>query len=341
LIGSSSGRLNVNVSLTSPVFNTSGGCYATSCTDAGSYLYFLVSDMTQNGLLTPSVLNTSYRMSNFISQFINEPAGIVGPDNTTGLALAQNTGFTFGPTSRIYTNGGTFQVTSDNNPTVIISTNGGCGARANCTDLGQTGTGPQQVDVLVMDTKGSQYNTSNLVSNGSITNITLPQPSAAQQNAVLSYLNQGNLITNLLTLFMPFLPAPKPPDAIEPVYPIETFIALLSGGSELLGAKEVSVTVAGDSTIVVGAKGAANVWVKGVEMSIHAAEEASADKISIETITKAMSTPPFSYVQNGQTLKGYYDATTNTFVGVGNRITTVFHPRSPTNYISNLLKRGQ
>jgi len=38
-------------------------------------------------------------------------------------------------------------------------------------------------------------------------------------------------------------------------------------------------------------------------------------------------------------LDGYYDPTTNVFVGVGNRITTVVRPRNPSTYIDNLKAR--
>jgi hypothetical protein len=48
---------------------------------------------------------------------------------------------------------------------------------------------------------------------------------------------------------------------------------------------------------------------------------------------------PFNYVQNGETLRGYYDSFTNTLVGVGDRITTVINPSNPSNYLSNLFKR--
>ena len=74
-------------------------------------------------------------------------------------------------------------------------------------------------------------------------------------------------------------------------------------------------------------------------MSIHASQQATTCGISNESIANAMDQQPFSYVQNGQTLKGYYDASSNTFVGVGDRITTVIRPRNPTNYLNNLRNR--
>jgi hypothetical protein len=62
-------------------------------------------------------------------------------------------------------------------------------------------------------------------------------------------------------------------------------------------------------------------------------------RMSDESIANAMDQQPFSYVQNGQTLQGYYDASSNTFVAVGDRITTVIRPSNPTNYLNNLRNR--
>lgn len=81
------------------------------------------------------------------------------------------------------------------------------------------------------------------------------------------------------------------------------------------------------------------VSIQGREMSIHASQQATTRGISNDSIASAMDQQPFSYVQNGQTLHGYYDASSNTFVGVGDRITTVIRPRNPTNYLNNLRNR--
>lgn len=81
------------------------------------------------------------------------------------------------------------------------------------------------------------------------------------------------------------------------------------------------------------------VSIQGREMSIHASQQATTRGISNDSIASAMDQQPFSYVQNGQTLQGYYDASSNTFVGVGDRITTVIRPRNPTNYLNNLRNR--
>jgi len=87
------------------------------------------------------------------------------------------------------------------------------------------------------------------------------------------------------------------------------------------------------------ASGEASVIIQGVELSIHAAEQATIRSISLDTISAAMkSGQSFPYVQKGQTLTGYYNALSNTFVGVGQRITTVINPTS--NYVSNLLRRA-
>ena len=81
------------------------------------------------------------------------------------------------------------------------------------------------------------------------------------------------------------------------------------------------------------------VVIQGREMSVHAARQATIRGISNESIAAAMQKPPFSYIQNGQTLQGYYDPASNTFVGVGERITTVIKPRNPQTYLDNLRKR--
>ncbi|RRY11828.1 hemagglutinin repeat-containing protein [Brucella anthropi] len=91
----------------------------------------------------------------------------------------------------------------------------------------------------------------------------------------------------------------------------------------------IRTTSAGESVIVI----------QGKEMSIHSAQQATNRNISTDNINNAMKQQPFQYKQNGQTLDGYYDPTTNVFVGVGNRITTVVRPRNPSTYIDNLKAR--
>lgn len=44
-------------------------------------------------------------------------------------------------------------------------------------------------------------------------------------------------------------------------------------------------------------------------------------------------------MQDGERLTGYYDAATNTFVGVGSRVTTVIRPKNPDKYIANVKGR--
>ena len=81
--------------------------------------------------------------------------------------------------------------------------------------------------------------------------------------------------------------------------------------------------------------------IQGKEMSIHASKQATYRGISNEDITAAMDQKSFSYVQNGETLQGYYDPATNLFVGVGDRITTVKNPKNPKNHLENLRARKE
>ena len=81
------------------------------------------------------------------------------------------------------------------------------------------------------------------------------------------------------------------------------------------------------------------VSIQGKEMSIHESRQATTRGISNENIANAMDQQPFRYVQNGQTLQGYYDASSNVFVAVGDRITTVIRPSNPMNYLNNLRNR--
>lgn len=87
------------------------------------------------------------------------------------------------------------------------------------------------------------------------------------------------------------------------------------------------------------AAGDSVVSIQGAEMSIHASRQATTRGISNESIAGAMDQTPFQYRQNGDILNGFYDASTNTFVGVGNRITTVIRPSNPDNYLNNLRNR--
>ncbi len=91
--------------------------------------------------------------------------------------------------------------------------------------------------------------------------------------------------------------------------------------------------------IKVDPRGVANVSVRGKEMSIHANEQATNHRISHQNIANALKQKPFDYVQKGDKLKGYYDKNSNTFVGVGNRITTVIKPRNPVSYLNNVRDR--
>ncbi|WP_207106127.1 DUF6862 domain-containing protein, partial [Rhizobium sp. CFBP 13717] len=91
--------------------------------------------------------------------------------------------------------------------------------------------------------------------------------------------------------------------------------------------------------IVVDGAGNANVVINGVKMSDHARIRATERNISIENIKTAMDSKPFQYLEKGKWHDGYYDAKTNTFVGVGDDITTVIKPKNPTKYIANLKAR--
>jgi len=107
-------------------------------------------------------------------------------------------------------------------------------------------------------------------------------------------------------------------------------------------ALKAAETAAGSGTqILVNSAGDASVTIQGEELSIHAATQATIRGISLDDISAALGDgTSFSYVQNGQTLTGYYEPLSNTFVGVGSRITTVINPSNPSNYLLNLLGRG-
>ena len=87
------------------------------------------------------------------------------------------------------------------------------------------------------------------------------------------------------------------------------------------------------------AAGNSVVLIQGREMSVHASGQATKRGISNESIADALDQEPFQYIQNGSVQNGYYDASTNTFVGVGDRITTVIRPKNPENYLNNLRNR--
>jgi len=77
------------------------------------------------------------------------------------------------------------------------------------------------------------------------------------------------------------------------------------------------------------AEGIATVVIEGVELSIHAARQATIRGLTIDAISNAMkNSEPFFYFQNGEKLMGYYHEASNVFVGVGERITTVISPRN-------------
>jgi RHS repeat-associated protein len=103
-----------------------------------------------------------------------------------------------------------------------------------------------------------------------------------------------------------------------------------------------AATALAGTRIVVDTAGRANVVAEGVEFSIHAAKQASVRNISIDRVATAMREGvSFSYVQNGLPTTGYYDWVSNTFVGVGSRITTVVAPGNPSNYLQNVLGRTE
>lgn len=117
--------------------------------------------------------------------------------------------------------------------------------------------------------------------------------------------------------------------------------ALLGGGfAAQRAAVEAEVKSLPGTVIVVDSSGNANVVINGIEMSMHAASQATVRGISIQNIQTAVTAgESFTYMQNGARLTGYYDAASNTFVGVGDRITTVVRPKNPTSYIANVKAR--
>ena len=75
----------------------------------------------------------------------------------------------------------------------------------------------------------------------------------------------------------------------------------------------------------------------GYEVSKHAIQRMRERGISAEDIEKAINSGE-SFTYDGDKT-GYYDAATNTFVGVGEKITTVINPSKPENYIRHLKER--
>lgn len=76
----------------------------------------------------------------------------------------------------------------------------------------------------------------------------------------------------------------------------------------------------------------------GYELSEHAKEQINRRGISHSDIENTIKTgESFSYEKSKI---GYYDKNTNTFVGVGDKITTAINPKNPENYIKNLKERG-
>jgi RHS repeat-associated protein len=97
-----------------------------------------------------------------------------------------------------------------------------------------------------------------------------------------------------------------------------------------------------DVTIFVDSSGTATIQTSGIELSSHAAEQATTRDISLEDISAAIDqgeTFPYYKPEAGEWRTGYYDPVTNTFVGVGDRVTTVIRPRNAENYISNLMSQ--
>ncbi|WP_164881187.1 hypothetical protein [Paenirhodobacter huangdaonensis] len=105
------------------------------------------------------------------------------------------------------------------------------------------------------------------------------------------------------------------------------FIEVSGDGARVIRATNTQERI----TVRINPAGKAVVSIQGREMSIHASQQATTRGISNESIANAMDQQPFSYVPKGEALQGYYDASSNTFVGVGDRITTVVQPRNPTN----------
>jgi hypothetical protein len=117
-------------------------------------------------------------------------------------------------------------------------------------------------------------------------------------------------------------------------------VPVAAAAAGLFGAGAAAESAASGVQILVSSAGEASVTIQGVDLSIHAATQATIRNISLDTISAAMkSGQSFPYVQNGQALTGYYNPLSNTFVGVGQRITTVVNPTNPSNYLSNLLGR--
>lgn len=118
-------------------------------------------------------------------------------------------------------------------------------------------------------------------------------------------------------------------------------IIIPAGAAGRIGRTIPDAPNSGPERILVRTDDAGNsvVSIHGREMSIHASQQATTRGISNESIAGAMDQTPFQYRQNGDILDGFYDPATNTFVGVGDRITTVIRPRNPENYLNNMRNR--
>ncbi|MEW6437764.1 MAG: RHS repeat-associated core domain-containing protein [Pseudomonadota bacterium] len=115
------------------------------------------------------------------------------------------------------------------------------------------------------------------------------------------------------------------------------------GGNGIGGAGSLGGGGGGSSSgiiITVDSSGQATVNIQGVDLTEHAALQATVRNISLEDISEALqSGNSFSYNQNGDARTGYYDPLSTTFVGVGNGITTVINLSNPSNYLFNLTNR--
>ncbi|MEJ7765936.1 MAG: hypothetical protein WKF86_10600, partial [Acidimicrobiales bacterium] len=75
-----------------------------------------------------------------------------------------------------------------------------------------------------------------------------------------------------------------------------------------------------------------------IDVSRHAAKRMTKRGISIDAVDQALTRQPFNYWHNSTWKVGYYDQTSNVFVGTVKGVaTTVIRPSSGAQYIANLL----
>jgi hypothetical protein len=101
----------------------------------------------------------------------------------------------------------------------------------------------------------------------------------------------------------------------------------------------VQVIKGGVRTILtVDSAGAARIFINEAELSVHAAQQASARGVTLGEISQAVSSgAQFTYRQAGSMMTGFYDRATKVFVGLGNEYSTVI--RAGENYIKSLMRR--